>query len=165
MKKSLPLMAVLAATLTTPLLAQDMSAFLNPGALAAQMGLTGPSAAFASPRTSLYGADAAALLGAATIVLPRTLETASYIAVSPRPVMRPRIFGGPVLLNASAADLIEEIVETAPLGSRTTVVTGANTAVISGANTAVIRSNGVTQAVVLAGDSPRLTLWQRIFGL
>ena len=42
MKRSLPLFAVLAAsTLAAPAMAQDMSRFLNPGALAAEMGLSG----------------------------------------------------------------------------------------------------------------------------
>jgi hypothetical protein len=169
MKHSLPLLALLAATVTTPLLAQDMSGFLNPRAMAAQFGLAGPSAAFAhAPHSTLRGADAAAMLDAITgVQAPGVVETASYIAVSPRPIMRPRLFdlsAGPVHTPAPA-DLIEEMVVAGPLGGNTAVVTGANTAVISGADTAIIRSSGATSATILAGDSPRPTFWQRLFGL
>ena len=166
MKHFLPLMAVLAATSTTPLLAQDMSAFLNPGAMAAQMGLTGHTAAFAAvPRTSLRGVDATALLNSMTAGQARGFETANYISVSPRPLMRPRVLGIASVPSADAGELIEEMVATGPLGGNTAIVTGANTAVISGANTAIIRSSGASSATILHGESPRPTLWQRIFGL
>jgi len=168
MKHSLPLLAVLAATMTTPLLAQDMSSFLNPRAMAAQFGLSVPPAGAHSPRQIARGAEASAILRTMTAGQPQgVIETATYIAVSPRPVMRPRLHDLSALphVGANAAGLIDEMVVAGPLGGNTAVVTGANTAVISGADTAIIRSSGATSATVLQGDSPRLTLWQRIFGL
>lgn len=164
MKHSLPLLALLAATVTTPLLAQDMSAFLNPRAMATQFGLTVPQGGAHSPQAILRGANASAILRS---MPDGVIETATYVAVSPRPVMRPRLHELSALphVGADAADLIEEMSVAAPLGGNTAVVTGANTAVISGADTAIIRSTGATSATILHGDSPRPTFWQRIFGL
>lgn len=168
MKHSLPLLAVLAATVTTPLLAQDMSSFLNPRAMATQLGLTVPQGGAHSPQAILRGADASAILRSMTAGQPQgVIETARYIPSSPRPIMRPHLpmLSAAPLLGRDAGDLVEELAISGPLGGNTVVVTGANTAVISGADTAIIRSSGATSATILQGDSPRPTLWQRIFGL
>jgi hypothetical protein len=161
MKHSLPLLAVLAATaLSAPLAAQDMSAFLNPSAMAARLGLYSHASVGALPRGYVYGApqvDAAHMLALlepearpslaplrSLVPLPRGTSarilslphTADVIAVAP-PLNHP----------AEMQDLLAEATRDAP----------------AGANTAII-ANG-DGAVVIQSGPARPTLWQRIFGL
>lgn len=155
MKNALSIFALLAATATMPLQAQDMSAYLNPSAMAAQLGLSGPSAAF--------GPDAIARMDAMTASPGRGFEAARYIPTSPRPVMRPALRAG---LGAIAAPaVVAQMPGILSAHGDTLVVSGANRAVISGAETAIVRSNGVAAAMVAEVEAPRRTLWQRIFGL
>ena len=123
MKKSLPFVAVLAATLTTPVLAQDMSAFLNPHAMAHDLGLRHGSVAVAPtivrPNTQALVlsapavvaapsfdqglgraiaispdvADLGELLGAAQDAAPTGANTLILSRPAPRPTWFQRVFG------------------------------------------------------------------------
>lgn len=167
MKRTLPLVAALAATLTAPLAApaaaQDMSAFLNPGALAAQMGLTN-GGSFNGAAAMRMPTVAAPMLHAPSVQILQHTTPAEMLAaltpdvhsLAPRTSMAPiprgaiaRIVTPDVEVIAPAAALIE----TAPLVH--TSPEGVNTVVISGANTAVIQTGPSTA---------RPSFWQRWFG-
>ena len=177
MKRSLPLLAVLAATLATPLAAQDMSSFLNPSALAAQLGLGNRAVITQLPTTTLraplgYTLSTSRVTalnhGAIASLSPEIRSYAPRTSITPVPrghiarVLTPSADVAPVVTLvapragvADMAELMAEVADAAPAGANTVVISGANTAVISGANTAVIRSSG---------PAPRLSWWQRIFG-
>ncbi len=168
MKNSLPLMALLAAsTLAAPLVAQDMSSFLNPRAMAAELGL-GNRAAIANAPVGVFRAPIGYSLNVPRIVTP---NIGSIAALTPNvSVLAPRRSIAPqprrtitrIVTPTHAAPMANVMAEArvhAPLGANIAVISGANTAVITGANTAVIHSSPVPVS------SPRLTLWQRVFGL
>ena len=161
MKHTLPLVAALAATLATPVLAQDVSGMLNPRAMIAEMGLG----------DIMHGSASHRLAAPRVIALPQNAEIAALdldttVLSSPRPLLRPSTLAAPSLarleapsvIAADAADLLDTMQaasDATPAGANTVVIAGADTAIVSGTNTAVIQSSG---------PAPRLTLWQRIFG-
>lgn len=171
--RTLPLLAALAATLATPLAAQDISSILNPGNFAARLN-TGNSAAFAnlpSDMSGLFqGANPAVRLNPAmanqiAMVAPSAVRETSRLApltsMAPIPrggiarILAPTAEVAPTIAAAAqAADLVTamaEAAEAAPAGSNTFVVNGTNTAVIASSPT--------------VAEAPRLSLWQRLFGI
>ena len=161
MKKSLPLLALLVAgTLTSPLAAQDMSAFLNPGAMAARLGLSGgayPSALRPGAAEALGGLDAVALLAA---LEPETRSLAPLVSL--RPVPR-RSLGRLGVVPVPAVLAAPVLIEAAPLhGGMSTLMAEARADAPAGANIAVI-SNG-NGTVIHHGEAPRPSFWQRWFG-
>lgn len=168
MKHSLPLMALLAAsTLAAPLMAQDISSFSSLRALATEISLSNRAVIANAPVGAIH-APLGYSVNAPRIVTP---NIAAIAALTPDvSVLAPRRSIAPVPRRTIArivtpthaapmADVMAEARAAAPLGANIAVVSGTNTAVITGANTAVIHSSpDVT-------SSPRLTLWQRVFGL
>lgn len=177
MKHSFSLMAILAVTLSAPLAvpaaAQDMSSFLNPSALAAQMGLDRRGAmhapqgyAIATPRVNVLDGDVVAALtpeisrlAPATSIAPIRRGTIARLlgpgtADLPSAVILPEAAVTAPPQAAAMAERLAAVADAAPSGANVAVISGANTAVVTGANTAVIQS----------GPSPRLSFWQRWFG-
>lgn len=171
MKRSLPLMAVLAATLMAPLAApasaQDVSRFMDPGALAAHLGLGNRVAinqalatTLRAPATNMVISGGRADVIASLAPEVRSLAPRTSIAPIPRGtrstiarVLAPSVEVAPVVHTApvthaapALAAMMADAAEAAPAG--------ANTVVINGINTAVIQST----------PAPRLSLWQRLFG-
>lgn len=175
MKRTLPLLAVLAATLTTPLAAQDMSSILNPGNFAANIGMSNsafanlPRGVFQTPHTDarVRAALAAGQLAALTpeVALPEVYSLAPRTSLLPirrgtiARVITPAVETAPVVTHVApvvaptqASDLVAAMAvaaEAAPAGANTLVVNG-------GTNTAVIQSGPSAVA--------RPSLWQRLFG-
>lgn len=176
MKRTLPLLAVLAATLAAPVAAQDISSILNPGNFAARLN-TGNSAAFANLPTDMsglfQGPNAATRLNPALAGQMAALAPPAQVQISrlaPLTSMAPVPRGGIARILAPTAEAAPTVVtpvaptqgtdlvaamadaaEAAPAGANTFVVNGSNTAVISSSPTAV--------------EAPRLSLWQRLFGI
>ncbi len=171
MKHFIPLMATLvASTLAAPMMAQDMSSFLNPRALAANLGLDGNIAAMRGPEDVIRVPSGYALNNT-RIVTPSDLG--SFAALTPdvsllaprtsmAPIPRRSVTGtiARILPEASGATAMSEVMTEA----RANAPLGANVAVISGANTAVINGE-VIRSEAAPVSSPRPTFWQRIFGL
>ena len=155
MTYKLPLIAALAATLATPVLAQDINDMLNPRAMIAEMGLG----------QILNGAPAPRTIAAAPAAEIAALRLDTTVLSSPRPMLRPSTLNAEEIARIPAAaapaasdvrgmlDAMTEAAADAPAGSNTLVVAGTNTAVVSGTNTAVIHA-----------APARLTLWRRSFG-
>lgn len=176
MKRTLPLMAVLAATLagpmTAPLAAQDISSILNPGNFAARMHAGGNPALANLPSDMsgfFQGSNAAARMNPAIAAQIATLAPPAQIETSrlaPRTSMAPIPRGSIArLITPSVAAVVAE---PAPVQSDGLVAmmadaaeaapAGANTLVINGSNTAVIQSSPS------AVETPHRSLWQRLFG-
>lgn len=155
----LPLAIALAATVASPVLAQDISDMLNPRAMIAEMGLgdilqRGASAprVIAAPQAEIASLrlDTTVLSSPRPLLRPSTLTTADRI-VLPDAVATVE----PTSDVHGMLDAMDLAAAAAPAGANTLVISGADTAVVSGTNTAVIQ-NGAT--------APRPSLWHRIFG-
>ncbi len=172
MKQSLPLLAALAATtLSAPLAAQDLSAFSNLNALAAQMGVASPALAleprtalrlpdgyaFAAPNGVALEDDVIASLAPRTSIVPLPRLGLSRIVAAETPTNTIVVGDAP---HAAIAAL-----DVAPraVGDMADVLAEASRSAPAGANTAII-SNGAGDLVVQS-EPARPTLWQRIFGL
>lgn len=178
MKRTLPILAVLAATLAAPVAAQDISSILNPGNFAARLN-TGASPAFANLPSDMSGlfdeANAATRLNPALAGRIATLAPTAQVGavtqaeasrLAPRTSMAPIPRGGldrvtalvpevgPTDLAGRGTDLVAAMAEAAEAAPA-----GANTLVVNGSNTAVIASSPDPAA------APRRSLWQRLFGL
>lgn len=178
MKRTLPLMAVLAATLagplTAPVAAQDISSILNPGNFAARLH-TGGNPAFANLPSDMSGlfhgspnaalrmnpalAGQIAALAPATVIEPSHLAPRTSMAPIPRgsiaSIVMPSVATAPSVVTTPerGGDLIAMMADAAVAAPA-----GANTLVINGSNTAVIHSSPTV------AEAPRLSLWQRLFG-
>ncbi|WP_224814353.1 hypothetical protein [Hasllibacter sp. MH4015] len=176
MKKSLSLLALMAATtFAAPLAAQDMSDFLNPSALAAQLGLTSGNhgAIAAVPRNTLRLPNGYAVGQAPRVIVHGDVEIARLDPVIPS--LAPRVSVVPVPRALSAVTPLNAVPETtgvapriaAELAPMEEVLDDVARAAPAGANTAIISTEAGT--VVAHGQgtttSARPTLWQRIFGL
>ncbi|MEX3015927.1 hypothetical protein [Gymnodinialimonas hymeniacidonis] len=165
MTYKLPLIAALAATLATPVLAQDINDMLNPRAMIAELGLSqimqgNHGNQIAAPRVVEVAPAEIAALQLDTTVLR-----------SPRPLLRPSTLDIADAVRVPSADAavaapvasdvramigaMEVAAADAPAGANTLVVSGGDAVAVNGTNTAVIQSDG---------PAPRLSLWQRIFG-
>lgn len=169
MKRTLPLLAVLAATVTSPLAAQDMSSILNPGNFAANIGMSNsaftnmPRGIFQAPHTDAR--VRAALAGQIAALSPETYSLAPRTSLLPirrgtiARVVTPAAEAAPVIAHVALVAaptqgtglvaMMAEAAEAAPAGANTLVING-------GTNTAVIQSSPSAVA------SP--SLWQRLFG-
>lgn len=172
MKRTLPLLAVLAATLAAPVAAQDISSILNPGNFAARLGPNGSAAMANLPRdmSGLFQmpnaavrmnpsmANQIAALAPAAEVHTSPLAPRTSLAPIPRGtiarILAPAAVAAPVAVPAAqGTDLITAMTVVADAAPA-----GANTVVINGSNTAVISSSPTVAAV------PSRSLWQRLFG-
>ncbi|ABD54532.1 hypothetical protein [Jannaschia sp. CCS1] len=169
MKRTLPLLAVLAATLATPVMAQNINSILNPGNFAARLNSGAPAMAnMPTDMSSLFqGANPATRLNpAAGSQIAALAPTPEVRSLAPRTSMVPLPRGGIARAATSVVTptperggdlmaMMADAAEAAPEGS--------NTLVINGANTAVIQSS--PGALPSAAEAPRRSLWQRLFGL
>ncbi|MBY4891437.1 hypothetical protein KUL25_01515 [Rhodobacteraceae bacterium N5(2021)] len=175
MKRTLPLLAVLAATLAAPVAAQDISSILNPGNFAARLN-TGANPAMAnlpSDMSGLFqGPNAAARLNPALagqvaalapVVRPEVRSLAPLTSIAPVPrgmiarIVVPTAEAAPTIAHGTperGTDLVAAMADAAEAAPA-----GATTLVINGSNTAVIQSGPGT------AEAPRLSLWQRLFGI
>lgn len=174
MKRTFSLLAVMAATFAAPVAAQDINSILNPGNFAARLNMGNAPAMANMPRdmSALFdgrtvgAAMNPALANQIAALAPETRSLAPRTSIAPvprrfiarivtpdaapdvaalrvAPVAEPEAGTGLVAMMADAADA-------APAGSNTFVVNGTNTAVIQSGPSA---------------EAPRLTLWQRLFGI
>lgn len=193
MKRTLPLLAVLAATLTTPVMAQNINSILNPGNFAARLNSGSPAmAGLPSDMSGLFqGANPAARLNPAlnsgpvpgsnvpgsNVVISGQIAAlappAEVHSLAPRTSMVPMPRGGIARVIAAPTAAAPVVAPVTGAGGSDLIAMmadaaeaapeGSNTLVINGSNTAVIASSPT--ALPATTEATRPSLWQRWFGL
>ncbi|WP_341860980.1 hypothetical protein [Gymnodinialimonas sp. 57CJ19] len=173
MKRTFPLLAVMAATLAAPVAAQDINSILNPGNFAARLNMGNAPAMANMPRdmSALFDGRAMgaavnpALANQIAALAPETRSLAPRTSMAPVPrrsiarIVTPD--AAPEVAALRVAPVAEPEADTGLVAmmadAANAAPAGSNTFVVNGTNTAVIQSSP-------SAEAPRLSLWQRLFG-
>lgn len=177
MKRTFPLLAVLAATLAAPVAAQDINSILNPGNFAARLNMGNAPAMANMPRdmSALFDGRAVgaavnpALANQIAALAPVTSSLAPRTSIAPVPRRSIARIVAPEVAVETAVEAEVSALRVAPETGTGLVAmmadaadaapAGSNTFVVNGTNTAVVQSSPSPSA-----EAPRLSLWQRLFG-